>query len=179
MSKPLSGLFEGTQGFLAFMQNAEDVISQRVNGLDLSHHSLAAKQLSKRQLRTIKKKIDARTATREEYSAYDRSKRFAKRRARGVKRFWSQERRRLKADKKGTRNWTEEQRKAILAGKVPRHNGRPIQGHHSYSASVYPHLADRGEVIYPVTYTEHLQGWHGGNYKDSLPGKPIRYIFEF
>lgn len=37
-----------------------------------------------------------------------------------------------------------------------------MQGHHSYSASKFPHLSDKGEVIYPATTSEHLHRWHGG-----------------
>lgn len=43
-----------------------------------------------------------------------------------------------------------------------------MQGHHSYSASQYPHLANKGEIIYPATPNEHFNGWHGGNWKNSL-----------
>ena len=56
---------------------------------------------------------------------------------------------------------------------------KTIQGHYSYSVSKYPHLADKGEVIYPATANEHLNGWHGGNYKNSLPGEPIKTILDF
>lgn len=31
----------------------------------------------------------------------------------------------------------------------------------------------------PVTPYEHLYGYHGGNYKNSLPGKPINDIKQF
>lgn len=48
-----------------------------------------------------------------------------------------------------------------------------IAGHHTYSASKYPHLADKGEVIYPATFNEHLNKWHGKNFKNSYPGAPI------
>ena len=54
-----------------------------------------------------------------------------------------------------------------------------MQGHHSYSVSKYPHLADCGEVIFPTTRNEHLNGWHGGNYKNSMPGEPIFSIMDF
>ena len=49
----------------------------------------------------------------------------------------------------------------------------------SYSASQYPHLANKGEVIYSATPNEHFKGWHGGNWKNSLPGKPINSIDDF
>jgi len=37
-------------------------------------------------------------------------------------------------------------------------NGKPIQGHHTFSVSKYPHLAGKGEGIYPATDNEHLNG---------------------
>ena len=46
--------------------------------------------------------------------------------------------------------------------------------YHTYSAKKYPHLADRGEVIFPTTFQEHLHDWHGGNWNNSLPGKRIK-----
>ncbi|ROR31430.1 HNH/endonuclease VII toxin of polymorphic toxin system [Mobilisporobacter senegalensis] len=96
-----------------------------------------------------------------------------------VKQFWNQERERILAGQNPTRNWSQEQLNDILQGNVPKYNGKPIQGHHTYSASKYPHLSNEGEVIYPVTKNEHLQGWHGGNYKKSLPGEPIVEIIDF
>lgn len=66
-----------------------------------------------------------------------------------------------------------------MSGKTPKFNGKPMQAHHTYSASKYPHLANLGEAIYPATYFEHYMGWHGGAYKNSLPGKRIRPINEF
>lgn len=54
-----------------------------------------------------------------------------------------------------------------------------MQGHHSYSVSKYPHLADCGEVIFLTTRNEHFNGWHGGNYKNSMPGEPISSIMDF
>ncbi|MCC5803762.1 immunity 22 family protein [Rossellomorea vietnamensis] len=34
-------------------------------------------------------------------------------------------------------------------------------------------ISNKGERIYPVTFKEHLYRWHGGSYKNSLPGKPL------
>lgn len=96
-----------------------------------------------------------------------------------VNKFWEQERTRLQNGENGTRNWSPQQKADILNGKRPTYNGKTIQGHHSYSVSKYPHLADKGEVIYPATANEHLNGWHGGNYKNSLPGEPIKTILDF
>ena len=79
----------------------------------------------------------------------------------------------------GTRNWTKEQRTAIIRGETPKFKGLYVIGHHSYSAAQYPHLADRGEIIYPATSREHFRGWHGGNYKESSAGKPIVLIIDF
>ena len=78
-----------------------------------------------------------------------------------------------------TRNWTQEQINDILSGKKPKFDGKTIQGHHTYSASQYPQLANRGEIIYPVTQNEHFKGWHGGNWKNSLPGRQIDDIYDF
>ncbi len=43
----------------------------------------------------------------------------------------------------------------------------------------YPHLADKGEIIYPVTFREHFYGWHGRNWRNSIPGEPIIPIKDF
>ena len=179
MSKPPSGLFSGTKGDVAFRGDAERVIAKRTAGLDLHEHPTAQKQLSAKARRSIAQKIRHRTATREEYERYMWDKRFGKRRRNGIKSYWKQERNRLERGERGTRNWTSEQKAAILAGKTPKYNGKPIQAHHTYSARNFPHLANPGEVIYPSTQYEHYMGWHGGNYKKSLPGRRIRQIHEF
>lgn len=179
MSKPSSGLFHGTRGEIAFHGDAERVIADRVAGLDLQEHPISQRQLSTKARRSIAQKINNRTATREEYERYMWDKRFKQRRDAGVELFWKQERLRLERGEKGTRNWTPSQRKDILAGKRPSYKGKTLQAHHTYSASRYPHLSNRGEVIYPATHTEHHKGWHGGSYKKSLPGKRIRRIKEF
>ena len=70
MSKPESGLLSGTSGILDFYGNAESVIANRAVGLDLQPHPIKNKQLSAKQRAKIKSKIDARTATREEYKRY-------------------------------------------------------------------------------------------------------------
>lgn len=49
-----------------------------------------------------------------------------------------------------------------------------MHAHHTYSAKKYPHLADRGEVIFLTTFQEHLHDWYGGNWNNSLPGKRIK-----
>lgn len=179
MSKPPSGLFKGTRGDVSFRGDAESIIASRVAKLDLREHPVKQKQLNNKARKELKKKIDRRSATREEYKRYDWSKRFGKRRKDGVKNYWKQERNRLERGETGTRNWSAEQKEAILAGRTPKFKGKPIQAHHTYSAKNYPHLANLGEVIYPASHLEHHLAWHGGSYKTSQPGKRIRLIQEF
>lgn len=179
MSKPPSGLFSGTAGDIAFYGNAESVIASRVTGLDLSEHPIGRAQLSNTAKKAIVEKVKARTATKEEYERLQWDRRFTNRRKAGVKLFWKQERKRLLRGEKETRKWTAEQRKAIVEKRPVVFNGSSLQGHHTYSASLYPHLANKGEIIYPATKYEHLKGWHGGSYKKSAPGKRIRKIQEF
>lgn len=65
--------------------------------------------------------------------------------------------------------------------KKPKYNEQSIIGHHTYNAMNYPHISNRGELIYPVTSREHLRGWHGGSYSKNAPGKAVNpnYIEEF
>ncbi|MBO4637379.1 MAG: hypothetical protein J5685_09570 [Clostridiales bacterium] len=175
MSKSLSNHFHGTTGerrFLASQGQTEgDIINERVQGLDLREHPV--KYQSSLSKRKIKEKIKNRTASRADYKKFDSMNRLAQRRKEGVKDFWKQERRRIKKGERTTRNWTAEQRNAILHNNIPKVNGKSMQGHHSYSVSKYPHLANKGEAIFPVTFAEHLYDWHGGNFRNSLPGKPF------
>lgn len=179
MSKPPCGLWGNTAGALSFYGDAEAIIAGRVACLDLQEHPIREKQLSSASRDRIKRRIDSRTATREEWKRYVWDKRLAKRRNDGVRAFWNDERRRLVEGEKGTRNWTSAQRNEILNGDSPSYNGKKMQGHHTYSVSKYPHLANKAEVIYPATSYEHLKGWHGGSYRKSLPGVRIRRINEF
>ena len=179
MSKPSSGLFHGTQGDIAFHGDAESVIASRVSGLDLREHPTTQKQLSSKKRKEINKKIKNRTATREEWKHREWDRRIRKRRKAGVDDFWAKEAIRLATGQKGTRSWSSEQVEQILAGKKPKHKGRTMEAHHTYSVQKYPHLANLGEIIYPATYDEHRKGWHGGNTQQSLPGRRIRPIVEF
>ncbi len=185
MGSGRSGLYSGTRGSYALIlgqvnykarttSSSTDTIASRTVGLDLQEHP-RGNSLTTKQKKNIKKKIISRKVTKKEYKQYESDRRFANRRKAGVRRFWSQEKARLMAGLKPTRDWSESQRNEILHNKRPTYKGKPLQGHHAYSASKFPHLANRGEVIFPVTIDEHLQGWHGGNYQNSLPGKPIRY----
>lgn len=175
MSKSLSGLFNGTSGikanFLLILKH-NSIIQSRTNQLDLREHP-RKKSLTAKQRKEIQSKIASRTATKDEYKRFDSDKRFAERRKEGIARFWNDEQVRILSGQKATRPWNDEQKAAIARGDRPKYNGKTIQGHHTYSASKYPHLANRSEIIYPVTFDEHLYGWHGGNFKNSLPGKPI------
>ena len=179
MTKPDSGLFKGTSGIEDFYGDAERVIAERVKSLDLTPHPITQKQLGSKQRKRIKSKIENRIATKKEYKRYIWNKRFKARRDKGVRNFLIDEKRRLENEKKTTRSWTPEQIAQIQKGKMPQFNGETMQGHHSYSAKEYPHLANKGAVIYPATREEHLKGWHGGNYRKSLAGKRIRRIRSF
>ena len=179
MSKPPCGLWSGTAGELSFYGDAEAVVAERVAGLDLREHPVGQKQLSNASRARIKRRIESRTATREEWERYMWDKRLARRRKTGIDSFWKAERARLANGERGTRNWSENQRLEILSGKKPQYNGQTMQAHHTYSVLLYPHLANSPEVLYPATPYEHLKGWHDGSYRKSLPGKRIRRINEF
>lgn len=176
MSKPLSHHFHGTTGERMFSitirQSEGDIIKERVQGLDLREHPV--KHKSTLSLKAIKNKIANRSASRDDYKKYDAMHRLSKKRKIGVKEFYKQERRRIKNGEPTTRNWTAEQRHDILQKRIPKANGKSMQGHHTYSVLKYPHLAAKGEIIYPVTFEEHLYVWHGGNFKNSLPGRPFK-----
>ena len=182
MSKSNSGYFKGTSGYLikqVLQRTDTAIIKERGTGLDLREHPLNVKQLSRKQRKIISEKLNNRTAKKEEYKIYIQNKRFENRRLDGVRNFCFQETLRLSTGLPGTRNWTPEQFDAILNGERPKFKGKTIQGHHTYSAKKYPHLADKGEIIYPVTFKEHLYGWHGGNFQNSKAGRPIKLLKEF
>lgn len=180
MSKPSSGLFEGTSGELSFYGDAEDVIAKRAKGLDLTPHPIQQKELSAKQKSALRTKVAARTASKAEYKLLRWQERLDSRRSKGVKAFWDQERNRLVNGLPGTRNWTPEMAQAIVAHEGnPKFNGKAVEAHHTYAVRLYPQLANQGEIIYPATHYEHLKGWHGGSYRKSLPGRRIRKINEF
>ena len=176
MSKAISNHFHGTTGDREFKnaqeQYEDDIIKDRVRGLDLREHPV--KHKSSLSIKEIKRRINNRTATIEDYRKYDRMKRLSDKRKAAVNDFWEAERERLQNNRRGTRNWTAEQRRIILDGGRPKIDGKTMQGHHTYSVSLYPHLAGNHRVIYPVSFEEHLYEWHGGNFKNSLPGKPFK-----
>lgn len=175
MSKPSSGHFSGTTG-ANHAKHDKDISSISVNksdstnSLDFREHPV--KNYSSTSIKKIRSKVDSRTATRNEYKKLEQSRRLANRRKAGVREFWRQERERLRNNQKGTRNWSAEQIRDIKAGRTPKLNGKPLQSHHTYTVNKYPHLANKGQIIYPVTFDEHFYGFHNGNFKNSLPGKP-------
>lgn len=183
MSKPSSGHFQGTtgsnhSGSATFTNpSASDIIAERVKGLDLRPHPV--KHFSDTSYVKIRQKVADRTATRDEYRKLQQGIRLNRRRREGPRRFLTQEAIRIKTGQKTTRNWSASQIQEIVSGSYPTYKRRKLEGHHSYSVAKYPHLANRHEVIYPATHHEHIQGWHGGNTRNSMPGKPIRLIEDF
>lgn len=156
-----------------------EIIAQRVSKaeLNLTPKQVPYKSLNRAQQKIIKEKIEKRTVTKEEYKRYQWNNRFLKRRVAGVNQFWKQEKKRILYGKPTTRDWNAEQRQEILKGRKPQFDGQPIIGHHTYNAMNYPHVSNRGELIYPVTTREHLKGWHGGNYSKNAPGRPVNPNF--
>lgn len=106
------------------------------------------------------------------------NKALRRKRRNAVDGFWSAERTRI-TEGTPTRNWNDQQIQQIMSSRTPTFNGKPMQGHHAYSVSQYPHLADKPEIIFPATFNEHFNGWHGGNFKTSLPGTRINSISDF
>jgi hypothetical protein len=131
------------------------------------------KPLSDAEREELKKKKAARTITKEENERLEWDRRMGNARDRAVDRFWRQEQLRLQRGQPPSRNWTPEQREAILKGEKPKGpDGEPIEGHHLYNVAEYPqHAANPGNIT-PVTKREHLDKWHGGNYQNETRGKP-------
>lgn len=144
-------------------------------------HKVPYSPVTKAQRAQLKSKLESRTLTKEEYKRLDWDRRFANKRAKGVSRYWAEERAQLKLGEPGTRNWSPEQRADILANKTPKFNGEPIQGHHKYNALDHPQLASDPKNIYPATRTEHFERWHGGNWRNDSFGEPVnlKYPEEF
>jgi hypothetical protein len=135
--------------------------------------ALPHKPLSEKGEKEIKAKIAARTATKEEAERFDWHTRFKKFRARGVSRMWAEEAAELDAGKPGTRNWTPEQKAAILAGETPKApDGSSMIGHHKYGVATYPQMAGDPKNVTPVTKMEHQERWHAGNTQTPVHGEP-------
>ena len=183
MSKPSSGHFIGTAGsnstFKILSQKDYKSVIITPKGIDLREHPTKYKQMSSKKLKSLREKEANRTLTKAEYKHKEWQCRLSARRKEAITQFWKNERKRIKQNLPTTRNWSAEQRQAILSGKQPKYKGKTISSHHTYSVAKYPHLANRKELIYPATFYEHVHGWHGGNTKRSLPGVPIKMIKEF
>lgn len=185
MSKPSSGHFKGTTGAknahnnIMSNRSPYDIIASRTSGLDLREHPTKYKQLSSKKLKEFNEKEKNRTLTKEEYKRREFHKRLTIRRRDSINEFWDQEYYRVKHKLPTTRKWTDEQRKAIENHQRPKFNGQTLHSHHTYSVAKYPHLANIGAIIYPATPKEHRQGWHGGNPRNSLPGRPIKNVKDF
>lgn len=179
MSKPRSGHFSGTTG----SKNASKKLSRNndrgiiiiPNGLDLREHPTKYKQLSSKKRTALRKKVQLRTITKAEYKRLDWQNRLDTRRKAGIDSFWDRERYLISLRLPTTRNWSEEQSTDISEHKTPKFNGKPMQSHHTYSVAKYPHLANQGSLIYPVTAYEHTNRWHYKGTKNSLPGRPNNY----
>lgn len=127
------------------------------------------KQLSKKGRSELLDMVDNRTITREDWARLQWHDRLTIRRQTGIDEFWAMERQNLTDGLPGSRNWSPEALDSILSG------GRPsgIFGHHKYSVSHYPQLANDPYNIVPTTFNEHLYGWHGGNWRNASHGVPL------
>lgn len=183
MSKPDSGHFRGTSGSNNSLKNLSQPTKSRAiilsEDYDTREHPTKYKQMSTKKLKLLREKVQNRTITREEYKRLNWQIRLTARRNKAIKEFWEKEKSLIKNGLPTTRNWSAQQTLEILAGRKPKFKGKPMSSHHKYSVTKYPHLANRPELIFPVTIYEHFFGWHGGNTRNSLPGKPINRIFEF
>ncbi len=178
MSKPNSGHFRGTVGSkipknISQKSDSRVIISSK--GLDLREHPTKYKQLSSQKRKALRKKVQLRTITKAEYKRLEWQKRLDTRRKAGIDSFWDRERDRISLNLPTTRNWSAEQLADILNHKTPKYKGTSMQSHHTYSVARYPHLANQGSLIYPVTAYEHTNRWHYKGTKNSLPGRPNNY----
>jgi hypothetical protein len=175
-----------TRGLPARAKPKSSLITENVGGLKPTQKNLSEapdggaasyktpfKPFSKNQRANIKEKVEDRTATKQEVQQLDWDRRFSNRRATGVRKFWSEERARLRAGEQGTRKWSQEQSEAISSGKRPKFNGQTVEGHHKNNALDHPQIANDAKNIYPATKDEHLQRWHGGNFQNETSGKPL------
>ncbi len=83
--------------------------------------------------------------------------------SKAIRLAWEREQE-LVREGKGTRDWTEEEQKAILnldKGKAYDEDGKAFEGHHMKSAEAYPEYQGNLENIQFLTRTEHTRA-HGG-----------------
>ena len=179
MSKPSSGHFSGTIGSKNTSKNMSRNNDMSViitpKGVDLREHPTKYKQIGSKKRKVLREKVQLRTITKDEYKRLEWQKRLDARRRAGIETFWDRERNRISLNLPTTRNWSAEQRAAIMNHKMPKYKGKSMQSHHTYSVAKYPHLADQGSLIYPVTAYEHTNRWHYKGTKNSLPGRPNNY----
>ena len=82
-------------------------------------------------------------------------------RDKGVSDAWKRERENLAAGKKGSREWTDQQRRDILEGRTPEgRDGKPIEGQHKQPVEDHPDLADDPDNIESLDWPDHLDA-HG------------------
>lgn len=162
-----------------YNQSPKEIIAERKKDLDTQEHPSKYKQISAKEKARLAAKVKDRTITKEEYKILKWNKKISAKRQDAVNEFWDREQIRLQNGENGTRNWSPQKKVDILNGKRPTYSGKTIQGHHTYCVSKYPHLAGNSEVIYPAPFNEHLNGWHGGNFCNSLPGEPIISIIDY
>ena len=179
MSKPCSGHFSGTTGsknaYKNLSQNKDMSVIIISKGLDLREHPTKYKQLSSQKRKKLREKVQKRTISKTEYKRLDWQRRLDARRKAGIDSFWDMERDRVSRKLPATRNWSEEQRDDILNHKRPKFKDKVMIGHHTYCVAKYPHLANQGALIYPVTPYEHANRWHYKGTKNNVPGRPNNY----
>lgn len=182
MSKPDSGHFKGTIGcrntsrYISQIDKNNDIIA--TNKLDTREHPTKQKQLSSKNLKILREKVRNRTITKTEYKQLDWQRRLDARRKYGIDIFWEREAELIIHNQPTTRNWSAEQIADILNGKRPKYKGESMHSHHTYSVAKYPHLANIGYLIYPVTRNEHINRWHGRNFRNSIHGQPVNITFQ-
>jgi hypothetical protein len=128
------------------------------------------RQLTQKARSELLKKVEDRTVTRDEWTRLQWNRRLTERRQEGIDAFWAQERQDLSQGLSGSRNWSPEAAQAISEGGTT----RGIFGHHKFSVSLYPQLANDPTNIAPTTYYEHFYKWHGGNWRNATHGVPLR-----
>ena len=95
------------------------------------------------------------------------SKTSIKERNKAIRLAWEREQK-LVAEGKGTRDWSQEQQKAILdpnIGKAKDDNGRSFEGQHMKSAAEYPEYQGDPDNIQFLTRDEHLAA-HKGSWQN-------------
>lgn len=141
-------------------------------------NSTNATSLSDKAKKDINDKVINRTATKQEVKSLERSNRISAQRKYAVDEFWKDEKSKILSGAKTKREYTTQQKKDIISGKTPTHNGEPIEGHHTYSVKDYPQQANDKANIYPATKPEHISRWHGGKFQNQTSGKPLNPNFK-